>query len=320
MHEHLFHVHLREIANTLEILATQVRELASLYEAQSSQGEASHALVAEASSAEASDLEEMMEIEEAIEENGLGVIPLEEWLIKRGLEILAVRDIPPEGDILDPIVLRMGAHYADTPSLRTFLAEVRRNQDSGEKFTLSLKGVPGEEISTLIAISNELYRLALLSRHYYNRLEKALHAAPARSPNAINFFTGQWFERYVYLVFSQIMREHNRRFHVLHGVQVNLPNDRGAELDWLFWPEGETTPIWIEAKTGDYQKHVHKYERIRRMLGLPVSRSLLVILGLDERTVEQLNGLYGLTIVNEVGLRQALEDLVGSSGSNVNES
>ncbi len=316
MYKNSLHDHLREIANTLAILSAQVQELASLYELQKTQGEVSQDVVEQVPLMDLSGSGDSLATVEP-KKNGEGVVadenPLERWLTKRGLEILARSRVRPEGDDLDPIVRQMGDHYADMASLRSFLAEIRRKQDSGEEFTLHMRGVRSEEIAKVTHIGTELYRLALLASYDYSKVSKRLRAAPARSGHAINFFTGQWFERYVFLKFNRIMREYNREFHALHGVQVQLPNGSGAELDWLFLPQGETVPIWIEAKTGNYQMHIHKYERMRGMLGLPISRSLLVVLGLDERTVGQLNRLHALTVVNETGLEHLLRDLVQPS-------
>jgi len=129
-----------------------------------------------------------------------------------------------------------------------------------------------------------------------------------RNGKVINFFTGGWFERYVYQKISDLLIKNKLKFTHLANPQIILPNGDDFELDLLFLIENQ--PLWVECKTGEYQAYVQKYSNARKILNIPKNRSVLIILGISDDIAEKLTELYDITITNETKFMDLIRLLV----------
>jgi hypothetical protein len=185
-------------------------------------------------------------------------------------------------------------------SLVSLHDQIRRNLSTGSSFTLNLASSSQEEIANSTQLCTWLHRYAFLSSYKYNSHSKTIYAAPQRVGRVINFFTGGWFERFVFLKVSSLLSQNDLEYVHLANPQISLPNGDDFELDLLFLVRDE--PLWIECKTGDYQSHVAKYANIRPTLSISEERSILVILGTSDDLASQLTDLYDITVANENNL------------------
>ena len=134
-----------------------------------------------------------------------------------------------------------------------------------------------------------------------------MSATTSNAPIAQRFLSGHWLERYVLLTLLEALALNE----VLLNPQVILPNGDDFELD-VFAIDSLGDPVWIEAKTGDYQVHVQKYSRLVPILGVPPKRAILVHPDIDGQQGEFLSGAYGMTVVNLSGWQKLLPAIRGT--------
>jgi len=89
---------------------------------------------------------------------------------------------------------------------------------------------------------------------------------------------------------------------------VRLPGGETSEFDLIFEAGGQ--PIWIELKTGDYQRHIAKYGKVSRMLGLEVGRCLMVLPEISEDVATDLSVVFGMTVLPIHRLQPVIEGLL----------
>lgn len=101
------------------------------------------------------------------------------------------------------------------------------------------------------------------------------------------------------------------KFTCLLNPQIAFPNGDDFELDLLFLIDGQS--LWVECKTGDYQAYIAKYAETRKLLAVPKSRAVLVILGIPDDLTVNLTHLYDITVANENNFLERVAAAVGLS-------
>ena len=176
-----------------------------------------------------------------------------------------------------------------------------------------------ENISHICNLCTRLKDFAFLSSYNYRRAPHCLlQADVSLAPHAQAFIGGEWFERYLLNEVQQTlahycaMRGVEKRLRYLNDTVIVLPDQKGAELDLFCEVDG--LYFWLEAKTGDYQRHIEKYNHMAKLIGLPTKQVMLVILDLSETTCHSLSAIYShLTILNQHMVRAALMELFGNA-------
>ena len=219
------------------------------------------------------------------------------WLYNRGITVKNYKQQQTADEIFDKLATFLGERF---DSLERLHDQIRRNLSTGGNFTVNLSSSSQEEIANSTQLCTWLYKYAFLSSYKYNSYSKTIYAAPQRIGKVINFFTGGWFERFVFLKVNSLLSQNNLEYVYLLNPQISLSNGDDFELDLLFLVEDE--PLWIECKTGNYQSYVTKYAEIRLTLGIPEERSILVILGTSDELTSRLTDLYKITVANENNL------------------
>ncbi|MCB9761179.1 MAG: hypothetical protein H6739_15165 [Alphaproteobacteria bacterium] len=237
---------------------------------------------------------------------------LRAFLSSRGVRIKAERAPDPADPILDRLAVLMGRRY---PDIQPFYTTLKRNLNDGRRFTLNMKKAPQRTLSTTCQFASRLHEVAFLEDYHYQRAPRCLlHATPNRIPRAINFLTGGWLERYAVrevIDTLQALRP-GVPFAWLKNPQVVLPNGDDFELDVLFEIDGQV--LWLELKTGDYQRHIAKYARVSRLLGLDVSQSFMVLTGIQADAAAELSALFHMTVTPIDALGETLEGVLGTAG------
>lgn len=138
-------------------------------------------------------LEQMAEpSNKAIEESSLEVY---DWLTAKGITVKNYRDQSAADAIFDQLAVFLGERFAN---LARLYEAIKRNLSTGSSFALNLSSSRQVEIADATQFCTMLSSYAFLSSYKYNKLTKTIYAAPQRDGKVINFFTGGWFERYIY--------------------------------------------------------------------------------------------------------------------------
>lgn len=255
----------------------------------------------------ATSLEQVVESpDETEEESALAVY---DWLIAKGITVKNYREQSAADTVFDQLAVFLGERFRNLSRVHEL---IRRNLSTGSSFTLNLSSSLQEEIADSTQFCTMLSSYAFLSSYKYNKYTKTIYAAPQRVGKVINFFTGGWFERYIYLRILSLLSQNRLEFTCLLNPQITFPNGDDFELDLLFLIDGQ--PLWMECKTGDYQAYIAKYSDARKLLFVPKSRAILVILGIPNDLTANLTNLYDVTVANENNFLERVCDAVGLSG------
>jgi len=236
------------------------------------------------------------------EQNSLAVY---DWLTSRNIVVKNYHEQDSTDKIIDELALFIGERFKNVFRLHEL---IRKNLSTGDTFALNLSSSSQTEVGDSTNLCNKLYSYAFLSSYRYAKSSKMIYASVQRNGKVINFFTGGWFERYVYQKISDLLIKSKLKFTHLANPQIILPSGDDFELDLLFLIENQ--PLWVECKTGEYQAYVQKYSNVRKILNIPKNRSVLIILGISDDIAEKLTELYDITITNETKFMDLIRLLV----------
>lgn len=243
-------------------------------------------------SVSATALEQVVESPDTTEEES--ALAVYDWLIAKGITVKNYREQSAADTVFDQLAIFLGERFENLARVHE---SIRRSLSTGSSFTLNLSSSRQEEIADSTQFCTMLSSYAFLSSYKYNKYTKTIYAVPQRVGKVINFFTGGWFERYIYLRILSLLSQSRLEFTCLLNPQITFPNGDDFELDLLFLVDGQ--PLWVECKTGDYQAYIAKYSDARKLLSIPKSRAILVVLGISNDLTANLTHLYDITVANE---------------------
>jgi len=252
-------------------------------------------------------------------EAGSGVI---DFLATRNIKIKTIKPPDKADGVIDSLSLFLGERYS---GLKGLLSKIKRNMQNGGAITESIASLPQEDISSACQFCTRLYEVAFLEQYKYFRSPQYLIKAKTTTlPRAQMFFSGQWLERFTLQklksVHAQIQAECGDvvRFDYLINPQVIMPNGDDFEMDIVAIVGN--MPIWIEAKSGDYQQHTQKYSQFARLLNINHDFSIMVLTDVTEESCAALSSLFSMTVVNLRTLEQTLiENLRASFAVNAQQ-
>ena len=217
-----------------------------------------------------------------------------EWLESLGITVNNYYQAQSSDYIYDRLTIALGDNYQ---YLEKLYQQIKRKLSTGGSFKLKLAGQEQQQICQNTSFCSQLYEYTFLATYRYIAASKTIVASPNRKGEVINFFSGQWFERFIYLKISQLLSHHELNYQCLLNPEIITPDGNNFELDIVFLVEGK--PLWIECKTGQYQNYIHKYSEFRKTLKIEPERSFLVILGISDRLAADLTQMYELVVSNE---------------------
>ena len=235
-----------------------------------------------------------IENEQTIQVNDIN--PIFRFLSERNIQVKTFKTDEEIDDVLDNIALFMGNRYN---RVKKVYNSIKSKLNSGTGFRLDLKNATQEEVSYSCQLCNSLHQIAFLSEYkYFKSPQFLINAKPNRIPTAINFFTGQWLERFIKTEVKNTIRKLERpvKFAYLTNPQIILPNGDDFELDVLFYIEDEI--FWFEAKTGEYQNYVDKYSRMAKLMQLDSKHAFMVLTEVNEPNCVALKKVFGMEVVN----------------------
>ena len=238
----------------------------------------------------------------------------EYFLESRGIKIKTKKPEDAADEIIDKLSQFLGGHY---PALRNILTKIKRSMQTGVSITESISGYSQKDVSSICQFCSRLHDIAFLEQYKYFRSPTYLIKAKTTTlPRAQAFFAGQWLERFTLQKLKNahkiVQAELGNSVHLdyLINPQVILPNGDDFELDIIALIGG--LPIWIEAKSGDYQQHVQKYSQLARIMGLDFRHSIMMLTDVVDDRCEALSSLFSMTVLNlntiEAFITQTLRD------------
>ena len=209
------------------------------------------------------------------EEDEEPIPSVEDYLRERHIAILPTEeseDLVEEGVFLT--IAKVMAKKYDT--IKIWLDMIKRNQGKRAVVRMDLSKCSQQQVADITQISNMTYECGLIpSFNYLKAPRYQLDITLPNLPAAINFFTGGWFELYLYATFQSVGDSLGIQVDIVRNVKILLHNGNEAELDMLgSCPQGL---FWVEAKTGlDFNHLLVKYQKLRKLFGIPKNRALLL--------------------------------------------
>lgn len=223
------------------------------------------------------------------------ITPIQDFLASRGILIKAVPPGQDSDETLDKLAIYIGTKLE---SVNGVLNLIKSNMNAGRTFSQNLKNEPQQTIANTTFLCTNLYNVAFLTDYNYQKSPVCrLHATPSTAPSALNFFSGGWLERFVKTQVISLLKKKNLQFSYVCNPQITLPNGDDFEMDMLFEAEGEI--FWLEAKSGDYRRHIDKYSKMSKLLGLDPSHTFMILAdsSVTDSVTRDLSNLFSMTVV-----------------------
>lgn len=222
---------------------------------------------------------------------------LEEWLRARGIGVQK-RPVAEGEEEREKVFSRLALFLGDRyPSLERLYDKIKWSLSTKRQFELSLAEATQEEIANSTQFCTLLKQYALLTSYHYKSEDRLIRAKASTEGFVQNFLTGGWLERYIKEKVTKALRSKNLPHEIALGYQVVLPGGEPMELDLLVMVQGRV--FWFEAKTGEFQAHIAKYIRIRKLLGLRPQEAFLVLLGVEKARAKELSALHEITVTTQ---------------------
>ncbi|MCX7694719.1 MAG: hypothetical protein N2Z71_03230 [Caloramator sp.] len=215
-------------------------------------------------------------------------------------------------DVDDDIFMKLSNYLGNRYEyLRELYAVIKPSLSNGNSFFFNMQNKPQEVITYCTQFCSLLYKNAFLSNYSYKKSNRIITGAPQRVGRVINFFTGGWLENYILnIVISELHSKGINDFSFVQNCQLELPNGDNFEVDMLFIVKD--VPIWIECKTGDYQRYISKYSDFRKRMGTTKENSLLIISDLQTGLSKNLSSTFDLTAMSLSEAKLYISELIES--------
>jgi hypothetical protein len=233
-------------------------------------------------------------IDEEEEENGINEILT--FLSRKNIQVKTYPSEVDENDVLNKLATFIGTRYASVS--KTYKA-IKSSLTDGRNFSVDLRKDTQTSVTNSTQLCTELHKIAFLSDYKYLKSPQyRIMARANRSPLAINFFTGGWFELYVRSEALKVVRKIaiGSKIEFLSNPQIILPNGNDFELDLLLSVDGEI--FWFESKTGTYQDYVDKYSRMAKLMNLDKEHAFMILTEVNATTCSALSSMFGMNVVN----------------------
>ncbi|EYE89890.1 hypothetical protein Q428_00780 [Fervidicella metallireducens AeB] len=227
------------------------------------------------------------------------------YLLSKKINIKSYK-VETEDDIFFKLSNYLGNRY---PHLKDLYNTIKPSLSTGGSFYYNMQNKPQEVIAYATQFCNLLHQNAFLTNYSYKKSSKIIIGTPQRIGKVINFFTGGWLENYILHFLLQLLKTKEiNNFSFVQNCQIELPNGDDFEIDMLFVIND--SPIWIECKTGDYQRYISKYADFRKKLGTSADKSILLVSDLPEGISKNLTSTFQIKVCDLNEGKMYIEDLV----------
>jgi hypothetical protein len=228
-----------------------------------------------------------------------------DWLKVHHLAVESYKEPQQVDALFDRVAMSLGQQYS---VLKPFHRQLKYSIGKGGEFSFRLSEKSKEEINKTTNFCKLLSDCSFLPCRYLSS-QKLIVAKPPTNPNMINFFTGAWFESFVYQQVCKFLTEGGYDYISLRQITGTLANGRNFELDIFFLVDNQ--PLWIECKAGrDYNEYLMRYTKLRERMKIPKERAFLVIADLSSEKAVDYTSLWDITVAS-------IDSLIGLIGNSL---
>jgi predicted RNA-binding protein with RPS1 domain len=220
------------------------------------------------------------------------------WLKDHGVVVQESRQPADHDAIWDELALEMGDNFLHLEHLLRRMRQQTSKKDNNE-FVINLNNASPEQREAVKHFCNRLHsEYAFLRRYYFHkdtqiiRLAVNLEAMSTHAP----FFNGYWFERYVVVRMKNLLEPRHTPYDYLLNAHIQWPDGRQNELDVFFLIDAQ--PLWIECRSGQVADQIERYAAIRRQLGVPRERAVVLGLTVTDKATATMTQVHDVTVAN----------------------
>ena len=233
--------------------------------------------------------------------------PIENWLASMQIEAQFDHSSVDTSGYFDEAALALGERHDLFGELIQRVAYAYRKDHTG--LNINLSEVAQKDAQAIQALCRQLYSHTLFARYHYQKNEKVVQLGLQSAPKVRQFFTGAWLEWFALMKGIAALQHRQTAFSCARGVRVLFSNEDVHELDVVLLPAGRA-PICIECKAGEFRRDIHKYERLRKRLGVEPTRFLICSTDISDEQAVGLSAMYDLTFVSVAALPRRLSSLI----------
>ncbi len=233
--------------------------------------------------------------------------PIENWLASMHIEAQFDHSSVDTSGYFDEAALALGQRHDLFGELIQRVAYAYRKDHTG--LNINLSEMAQKDAQAIQALCRQLYSHTLFARYHHQKNEKVVQLGLQSAPKVRQFFTGTWLEWFALMKGIAALQHRKTAFSCARGVKVLFPNEDVHELDVVLLPAGRA-PICIECKAGEFRRDIHKYERLRKRLGVEPSRFLICSTDISDEQAVGLSAMYDLTFVSVTALPRHLSSLL----------
>jgi predicted RNA-binding protein with RPS1 domain len=220
------------------------------------------------------------------------------WLKDHGVMVQESRQPADHDAIWDELALEMGDNFLYLEYLLRRMRQQTSKKDNND-FVINLNNASPEQREAVKHFCNRLHsEYAFLRRYYLHkdtqtiRLAVNLEAMGTHAP----FFNGYWFERYVVVRMKNLLEPRHTPYDYLLNAHIQWPDGRQNELDVFFLIDAQ--PLWIECRSGQVADQIERYAVIRRQLGVPRERAVVLGLTVTDKATATMTQVHDVTVAN----------------------
>ncbi|NMG57620.1 DUF1887 family protein [Geitlerinema sp. P-1104] len=227
---------------------------------------------------------------------------IHQWLKSNKAELISSYSGHKADDTLDKTAFFMGSNYR---YLRDVIHKIRQSLSRDNfGFQVHLTGEVEQKISAVTNLGSRLRNLGFL-RYNYNNRQKIANMRTLDS-NGTQFLTGEWLERYVYQVVTEIFEQKSLDHEALMNTIIKREDGSKSEIDLLFFIKDK--PLWIECKVANCEEFISKYSRLARFFHLTPQQMLLVVLDLPPEQAQILTDIHNVQVLTPDEVPHAIEN------------
>ena len=229
---------------------------------------------------------------------------LQAFMREKGFVITRMDNIVNESPIWIKLARTIGSDYH---SLLPIINALKVSQSRGSRIVVNLSRYAPEMRNACISFAKALYDNALLVEYRYSSGPVPTLTMRVQKDGAIiNFITGHWMEIFVYNVARELLQNYAALYDInvesYSNVQFMMNEKMVFELDILCFVN--STPVWVECKTGEFQQHIVKYKKFGSSNGIALENSFLVLAGVSADQARNISDIHSYNVVNLDNFRE----------------
>jgi predicted RNA-binding protein with RPS1 domain len=220
------------------------------------------------------------------------------WLTDHGVVVQESRQPADHDAIWDELALEMGDNYLHLEHLLRRMRQQTSRRDNNE-FVFRLSDASPQQREAVKHFCNRLHsEYAFLRRYNFYKDTQTIKLAVnlEAMDTHTQFFNGYWFERYVVVSMKNLLESRRIRYDYLLNAHIKWNNGRQNELDVFFLIDAQ--PLWIECRSGQVADQIERYAAIRRQLGVPRERAVVLGLTVTDKATTTMTQIHDVTVAN----------------------